>query len=48
VAAGAQPAAAIIAEGAGVKCLSNPQLTEPAWITERKKRLAKEHPKEDV
>jgi hypothetical protein len=39
-------AGAIVAEGAGVQCLSDSQLSEPAWITERKKRLAKEFPED--
>jgi hypothetical protein len=28
--------------GAGVKCLTNPQLTEPTWISRLRKRVAKE------
>ena len=37
-----RPATAIVAEGKGVKCLSNPKLQEPQWITERKSKLARE------
>lgn len=35
-------APSIVAEGLGVKCVSNPKLTEPAWITQLKARQAKE------
>jgi hypothetical protein len=31
---------AIKAEGSGVKCLSDPRFTEPAWITKLKERAA--------
>lgn len=43
-----RPASAIIAEGKGVECLSNPKLREPRWITERKKRLKDEAAKENA
>lgn len=32
----------IQSEGAGVKCLTDPKLTEPAWITAMNKRIAEE------
>lgn len=32
----------ILSEGAGVTAVSHPQLTEPAWITRLKARIAKE------
>lgn len=32
----------IKSEGAGVKCLSDPELSEPVWITGLKMRIAKE------
>jgi hypothetical protein len=32
----------IVSEGAGVKCLSNPALSEPAWITVLKTRVARD------
>ena len=35
-------AQSIRSEGAGVKCLTNAKLQEPAWITALKKRAAKE------
>ena len=38
----------IVSEGAGVTCLSNPQLTEPAWITSLKQRAEKEEQELDA
>jgi hypothetical protein len=32
----------IVAEGAGVTCLTNAQLTEPAWLTAVNKQVAKQ------
>lgn len=46
-AAGA-PAGTIVAEGKGVKCLSNPKLKRPGWITERMKRRAEEASKDNA
>jgi hypothetical protein len=31
---------AIVSDGLGVNCLSNPNLIEPAWITQLKRRAA--------
>lgn len=36
----------IVSEGKGVDCLSNTNLTEPAWITALKRRAAKQEAQE--
>lgn len=40
-------AGAIIAEGKGLKCLTDKRLHEPRWITLEKARLAREAPEDD-